>query len=195
LADLIMNGQLPAYDDSAPAAASSDFAGNHISTLTASFAGASDDYDGYENARARKRRMTVSGRPRPGELPALHMPAMGSSSGSAEAANDGLFGMFDQHAAGYARAHPADAGPQTLSSLPVPPGSEPAPLAGPLPFGGAGFAQPMGMFGGSGDSDAVFTPLALPPTHNPLSPLALGRAGSRKPQTLSIAVRHDGANE
>ncbi|KAJ2795490.1 hypothetical protein H4R21_005088 [Coemansia helicoidea] len=186
-----MNGQFSAYDDAGAAAAPTDLAGNHISTLA--FSGAPDDYEGYENARARKRRMTVSGRPRLGEHAAFHIPDAGCSSGPAETASASLFGMLDQHTGGYVRAHPVggNAGPHVLSSLPLPPGSEAAPLAGSLPFGDAGFAQSVGMY--CGDSEAGF--VQSPPTHNPLSPLALGRAVARKPQTLNIAVNRHGNNE
>ncbi|KAJ1736275.1 hypothetical protein LPJ61_000059 [Coemansia biformis] len=201
LADLIMNGQLSAYDD-AGAAADSDPAGSHFHTLAAAFSGAPDDYDGFENARARKRRLTVSGGRRAGDVPALHIPDASGTSTAASAAAAGLFGMFDQHPGGYARTqHGAgDAGPHAhgsvLSSLPIPPGSEGAALVGSLPFGGAGFGPAANLYGSSNsgsDSEVGFA--HQPHAHDPLSPLALGRAGGRRPQSLSIAVSRDGPHE
>ncbi|KAJ2298171.1 hypothetical protein IWW55_004560 [Coemansia sp. RSA 2706] len=196
LADFIMNSQLSAYDGTSTAAGAvggNDSAGGHPVTIGTAFAGVPEDYEGYDNARARKRRMTVSDERRTDDMAAFHFSDAGSG---------GLLGMLDQpHSAGVAGQGDIGSlmsGPP-LSSLPIPPGSEapslnPA-LTGGMAFGGMSFQHSAYVHSGSGsDCDSGFAPTTQ--AQNPLSPPATGRTSSaRKHQSLSIAIGRDGYNE
>ncbi|KAJ2811823.1 hypothetical protein GGI24_006770, partial [Coemansia furcata] len=92
LADFIMNSQFPGYDGTNSTAASSDSAFGQLGSMAATFVGTSaDDYDSYDNARARKRRLTVSDDRRVEDLSNFNIPDV----------SDGLFSMLDQHQGGY----------------------------------------------------------------------------------------------
>ncbi|KAJ2163164.1 hypothetical protein GGF46_000093 [Coemansia sp. RSA 552] len=185
-----MNSQFSGYDASstaaANAAATNDAAGGPIHTITAAFANAPDDYDGYDNARARKRRLTVSDARRLDDAAEAQF---------ADAGNNGLFGMFDHHAAGgYAASSQSQpsigplmaGGGPGLSSLPIPPEAEGPSFHNAVPFGDMGFSHGAYM---QGDCDGY-------PAHssralmNPLSPHAAAdrTAAGRKHQSLSIAI-------
>ncbi|KAJ2801718.1 hypothetical protein H4R20_003567, partial [Coemansia guatemalensis] len=201
LADFIMNSQFPAFDDANPSApTANDSAGNHgLHTIAAAFSGTPDDYEGFENARARKRRITVSDVRRTEDHPALHFPdAAGGASSSS-----GLFGMLDQQSCGYAssQTNHQDLGSlipgPALSSLPIPPGSEDpsfsTSLSGSMTFNGVGFPQHSYIQYGSDNIGLAHPSQAQ---NHSLGSHAAGRAVGRKPQSLSIAVgRSTNANE
>ncbi|KAJ1824835.1 hypothetical protein LPJ60_000444 [Coemansia sp. RSA 2675] len=193
LADFIMNSQFPGYDGTNSTAASSESAFGQLGSMAASFVGAStDDYDSYDNARARKRRMTVSDDRRVEDLSNFNMPDV----------SDGLFGMLDQHQGGYAGAmhqHQQSGGGHmasgsTLSSLPIPPGTSDDPsslnaaLTGGMAFNGLTF--PQNPYASSVGSD-INSPHHLHQHANSLSSPPISSraaAGGRKHQSLSIAI-------
>ncbi|KAJ2821695.1 hypothetical protein IWW50_004535, partial [Coemansia erecta] len=194
LADFIMNSQLSAYDGTSTTAAAA--VNDPALTIGATFAGAPDDYEGYDNARARKRRLTVSDERRAEDLSAFHFSDANTSS---------LFGMLDQHHSGSVGQ--SDMGSlmsgAALSSLPIPPGSE-APSLGNTLVGGIGFNGmhlPPNTYVHSASGSASISegdgsyPPQTSSAVNPLSPPMLGRASARKHQSLSIAIGRDGYNE
>ncbi|KAJ2805831.1 hypothetical protein H4S07_003931, partial [Coemansia furcata] len=190
LADFIMNSQFPGYDGTNSTAASSDSAFGQLGSMAATFVGTSaDDYDSYDNARARKRRLTVSDDRRVEDLSNFNIPDV----------SDGLFSMLDQHQGGYSGAmqnqngggHMASS--SGLSSLSIPPGSADDPslnaaLASGMPFNGLTF--PQNPYASSVGSD-INSPHHLHQHANTLSsPPISSRAavGARKHQSLSIAI-------
>ncbi|KAJ2454947.1 hypothetical protein EV183_001208 [Coemansia sp. RSA 2336] len=199
-----MNSQLTAYDGTGTAtavAATNDPGNGQALAIGGAFANVPEDYEGYDNARARKRRMTVSGERRTDEI------------NFSDANCNGIFSMLDQQShhhqqqqhsydssTGSSATH-GDLGSllpgQALSSLPIPPGSEGpstfnAALAGGMTFGGMNIQHSACLPHGNSTSgsDTNFAP-----SHNPLSPPTTGRAGARKHQSLSIAIGRDGHNE
>ncbi|KAJ2476087.1 hypothetical protein IWW56_005105 [Coemansia sp. RSA 2131] len=187
-----MNSQFSAYDGTsttATAAAANDPA----LTIGMSFAGVPDDYEGYDNARVRKRRLTVSDERRVEDLSAFHFSDANASS---------LFGILDQHHSGSAGPAQSDIGSlmsgSGLSSLPIPPGSEGSSFGGALngSMGFGGINLPHNTYTHSGSaSDSDGNPSHTTSTMNPLSPPVTGRAGARKHQSLSIAIGREGYNE
>ncbi|KAJ2649350.1 hypothetical protein IWW40_003197 [Coemansia sp. RSA 1250] len=197
-----MNSQLTAYDGTGTAtamAATNDSGNGQALAIGGAFSNMPEDYEGYDNARARKRRMTVSGERRTDEI------------NFSDANCNGILGMLDQQSqqqqqhsydssAGSSATH-GDLGSllpgPALSSLPIPPGSEGpstfnAALAGGMSFGGMNIQHSACLPHGNSisDSDTNFAS-----SHNPLSPPTTGRAGARKHQSLSIAIGRDGHNE
>ncbi|KAJ2584414.1 hypothetical protein GGH95_000394 [Coemansia sp. RSA 1836] len=205
LADFIMNSQFPGYDGTNTTAASSDSGFGQLSNIGAGFAGATaDDYDSYDNARARKRRLTVSDDRRVEDLSSFNIPDV----------SDGLFSMLDQHH-GYSGAmqqhqHQQNvgghmtSGSSALSSLPIPPGtsddSSPSAtlVSSGMTFNGLPFPPNPYASSSSGDIGSPHhlhhhhqhqhgNPLSSPPTSN-RALVAAASSGARKHQSLSIAI-------
>ncbi|KAJ2852657.1 hypothetical protein IWW36_000014 [Coemansia brasiliensis] len=204
LADFIMNSQLTAYDGTGTATAAvgtNDSGNGQALAIGGAFANVPEDYEGYDNARARKRRLTVSGERRTDDI------------SFSDANCHGILSMLDQQSQqqqqhsydssiGSSTAH-GDLGSllpgSALSSLPIPPGSEGSStfntaLAGGMTFGGMNIQHSTCLTNVNSasisDSDTNFVS-----PHNPLSPPATGRASARKHQSLSIAIGRDGHNE
>ncbi|KAJ2746576.1 hypothetical protein GGI20_001225 [Coemansia sp. BCRC 34301] len=186
LADFIMNSQFPGYDGTNTTAASSDSVFGQLGSIATAFASASaDDYDSYDNARARKRRLTVSDDRRADDLSSFNISDV----------SDGLFSMLDQHH-GYVGAmhhqqhlnqNGSGHASSGSSSLPIPPSSSDDPslnaaLASGMPFNGLSF--PTNSYASSGSGD-IGNPLSSPPISNRA---VAASSGARKHQSLSIAI-------
>ncbi|KAJ2910559.1 hypothetical protein GGI21_000750 [Coemansia aciculifera] len=194
LADFIMNSQFPGYDGTNTTAASSDSAFGQLGNMATAFA-AADDYDSYDNARVRKRRMTVSDDRRVEDLSSFNIPDV----------SEGLFSMLDQHH-GYVGAmqqmqqhhqNQSSTGHMSASgssSLPIPPGSSDdssvnAALASSMSFNGLPFPPNPYASSSSGDMGSPHhlhgNPLSSPPIS---TRAATSSSGARKHQSLSIAI-------
>ncbi|KAJ1773808.1 hypothetical protein IW140_000218 [Coemansia sp. RSA 1813] len=202
LADFIMNSEFPGYDGANTTPATSDSTFNHMHNIAASFPGAPDDYESYDNARARKRRMTASDERR----------ASGSFSGfTLPDTSNGLFCMLDQQHSGFVGSaqqqgygssgsmlHSAG-----LSSLPAPPDSGNSSLstgysANPSTdssTGSVGLVQQTASFFSGGSYNGVdgMTSQSMmlgSPSSNSSRPV-----NGRKHQSLSISVGRTSHNE
>ncbi|KAJ2005003.1 hypothetical protein H4R26_002188 [Coemansia thaxteri] len=186
LADFIMTSQFPEYDGTNTTAATSDSAFGQIGSVTTAFANAvADDYESYDNARARKRRLTVSDDRRAEDLSSFNISDVG----------DGLFSMLDPNH-GYAAAMQQSQSSASSHIMPSSDGSSfNAALAGGMPFNGLSFAQSLYTSGAGGDIHGSnnlgqhTSLLSSPPTSS-------RAVGPRKHQSLSIAIsRNARSNE
>ncbi|KAJ2625872.1 hypothetical protein GGI26_000335 [Coemansia sp. RSA 1358] len=174
-----MNSQFPGYDGANTTPATSDPAYSHIHNMAATFSGIPDDYDSYDNARARKRRMTVSEERRADSMSGFNLHDVG----------DGLFSMLDQHSNGYTSStftNQTVSGSMlqqnALSSLSIPPESEDTSL-------NAGLAINISASGSnSGSFDSTQQNVQSSPA------LPSRGANGRKHQSLSVAISRAAAH-
>ncbi|KAJ1846732.1 hypothetical protein LPJ73_004450, partial [Coemansia sp. RSA 2703] len=184
LADFIMNSQLPGYDVTNTTAPTADpSAYGHLGNINTAFTASSEDYESHDNARARKRRMTVSDDRRGDDVHGFTLP---------ETIGDSFFGdIIDQN-----HQHPQNTGSlmtsAAMSMLPMATGGDDtslnAALSHNMALSGIGFTQNNC---GQDMSDGAY-----PQIHNPLgSPPLNGRPNGRKHQSLSIAITNNFRNE
>ncbi|KAI8324884.1 LAG1-DNAbind-domain-containing protein [Martensiomyces pterosporus] len=182
LADFIMTSQFPGYDGTNSTAATGDQAPSysHLNSIAAAFSSSTDDYDSYDNARVRKRRMTVSDDRRGDDVAGFSLPDV----------SDSLFGMLDQHHSSYSHSQPHHHGQamasSSLSSLPIPPSLEDpmmnAAIAGGLSINSLAFSQPQYLPDSSDAQSQQQQQQVLS------SPTTSSRLSTRKPQSLRVAV-------
>ncbi|KAJ2665096.1 hypothetical protein IWW48_000363 [Coemansia sp. RSA 1200] len=196
-----MNSEFPGYDGANTTPATSDSTFSHMHNIAAALTGVPEDYEGYDSARARKRRMTVSdGRRADATSSGLTLPD----------ASSGLFSMLDQQhgsfansaqAHSYSSSSPSGNMMQTaaLSSLSVHPGFGASPIdSGSMANistdssnGCADSAQhAVSFFGGGNIAEGIASQNVL------YSPAVSNRAANgRKHQSLSVSVGRDIRNE
>ncbi|KAJ2556488.1 hypothetical protein EV175_001973 [Coemansia sp. RSA 1933] len=180
-----MNSEFPGYDGTNTTPATNDTTFNHMHSIAASFSGVPEDYEGYDNARARKRRMTASdGRRASDSFSGFSLPDV----------SNGLLSMLDHHQQQQQGYSSSSAGNMLqaagLSSLPVPPDSGNSSL---------GTARLSATYPNTGGFDGMSSSSSSSQTNSNIlgSPSLSGRAaaaanGGRKHQSLSISV---GRNE
>ncbi|KAJ2723633.1 hypothetical protein GGI07_002515 [Coemansia sp. Benny D115] len=189
LEDIIMNGQFPGYDGANTSTTIIDPSYN----ISAAFSGIADDYESHDNARARKRRITISEDRRTDDVHGF--------GGIAVSMGDSLFnGIFDQddRQNGYANSTAAYHSSQAdLPMLPLTSGSEdPSSLSTALTnnvaFGGMSFVPAPYLSGTSADAGSTNLTGALGgnPTHT-----AASRINGRKNQSLTINVNQSLRND
>ncbi|KAJ1947642.1 hypothetical protein GGF37_000225 [Kickxella alabastrina] len=182
LADFIMNGQYSGYDGTNTTATSNDPTYN-IGNITAALSGISEDYESHDNARARKRRMTVSDDRRADDMHGFSMP---------ESMGDALFSsVLDHHHSSYGGIMQQSQGAGPMLAMVMASGPEDPSLNAALTNNmslGMSFAQ--GTYMGNGINDSHNTDLNTAHMQNPLGspPHLAGRVNGRKHQSLSIAI-------
>ncbi|KAJ2524740.1 hypothetical protein GGI11_000602 [Coemansia sp. RSA 2049] len=202
LADFIMNSEFPGYDGANTTPATSDSTFSHMHNIAAVLTGVPEDYESYDSARARKRRMTVSdGRRTDATSFGLTLPD----------ASSGLFSMLDQqHGSSFANgaqphsyssSSPSGNMMQTagLSSLSAHPGFGDSPIdSGSVANIGADSSNScadsaqhaVSLFGCGNTAEGIASQNVL------YSPASSNRAANgRKHQSLSISVGRDIRNE
>ncbi|KAJ1829509.1 hypothetical protein LPJ56_000271 [Coemansia sp. RSA 2599] len=198
LADFIMNSQIPGYDGTNTTATSADPTYGHFGSIPTAFSGAADDYESHDNARARKRRMTVSDDRRGTDVHGFSL---------SESMNDSLFSsVLDQShvygTAGYQQIQGTGAGISgaAMPMLPIQAGPDDTPLNAALTnsmvLSGMDFSQSAFVSAGVGSGSGSGSESSSSQLHASLaSPHHAGRANGRKHQSLSIAISNSLRNE
>ncbi|KAJ1819565.1 hypothetical protein LPJ75_001167, partial [Coemansia sp. RSA 2598] len=198
LADFIMNSQIPGYDGTNTTATSADPTYGHFGSIPTAFSGAADDYESHDNARARKRRMTVSDDRRGTNVHGFSL---------SESMNDSLFSsVLDQShvygTAGYQQIQGTGAGISgaAMPMLPIQAGPDDTPLNAALTnsmvLSGMDFSQSAFVSAGVGSGSGSGSESSSSQLHASLaSPHHAGRANGRKHQSLSIAISNSLRND
>ncbi|KAJ1725516.1 hypothetical protein LPJ53_000331 [Coemansia erecta] len=179
-----MNSQLPGYDVTNTTATTADpSAYGHLGSINTAFTASSDDYESHDNARARKRRMTVSDDRRGDDVHGFTLP---------ETMGDSFFGDIIDQSHQHAQNPGSLMSAATMPILPMASSGDDASLNGALSngmaLGGIGFSH-----GACGQDVCDST---YPQMHNPLgSPPLNGRPNGRKHQSLSIAISNSFHND